>query len=374
LPGGVGRPGPYRRTSGAGTGLTPAVDQLVLRQGARRHPLECRVGGAPHHGAVSRGLAPNPGEEARSRLVQSRVPRTHPQRELVEAVVRALALVVAELRKPLRQATRRRIVAASGRPEAVDVDQPRDALGAHARTQRRHLRAHAQIGADLDLTVANDWAGISVALSSQQLDVAQMGPWGYVLAKQKGDAQAIAMLLIEGRDYDKAIVVARPDLKLARFPEDAKGMSMQMLDVGSTSGWLVPTHFMRTRGIDPKTWFGKYAEGASAAAAQMAAEGGQVDLATGWDTHRNTMLRNGQLKPESNRVVRESDRLPNEPVVVRRGFDPALAARLQAALANIPQDKARALMPWPYSGFVATNHQPYAVLEKMGREVGVLKA
>lgn len=150
-----------------------------------------------------------------------------------------------------------------------------------------------QIGADLDLTVANDWAGISVALASQQLDV------------------------------------------------------------GSTSGWLVPTHFMRGRGIDPKTCFGKYAEGASAAAAQMATAGGQVDLATGWDTHRNTMLRNGQIKPESNRVVWESDRLPNEPVVVRRGFDPALASRLQATLANTPQDQARALMPWPYSGFVA---------------------
>jgi phosphonate transport system substrate-binding protein len=230
-----------------------------------------------------------------------------------------------------------------------------------------------QIGVDIELTVANDWAGISVALASQQIDVAQMGPWGYVLAKQKGDAQAIAMLLIQGRNYYKAIVVARPGLDVPRFPEDAKGLSMQMLDVGSTSGWLVPTHFMRSRGIDPKTHFGKYAEGASAAAAQMATVGGQVDLATGWDTHRNTMLRNGQLKPESNRVVWESEPLPNEPVVVRRGFDPQLAQRLQAALASIPEAKAKEMLPWPYTGFVPTTHEPYAKLETMGREVGVLK-
>lgn len=230
-----------------------------------------------------------------------------------------------------------------------------------------------QIGADLELTVANDWAGISVALASQQIDVAQMGPWGYVLARQKGDAQAIAMLLIQGRNYYKAIVVARPGLELRRFPEDAKGLSMQMLDAGSTSGWLVPTHFMRARGIDPKTHFGKYAEGASAAAAQMATVGGQVDLATGWDTHRNTMIRNGQLKPDANRVVWESDPLPNEPVVVRRGFDPELAARLQSALASIPEPKAKDMLPWPYTGFVATTHEPYTKLETMGREVGVLK-
>ena len=230
-----------------------------------------------------------------------------------------------------------------------------------------------QIGADLELTVANDWAGISVALASQQIDVAQMGPWGYVLAKQKGDAQAVAMLLIQGRNHYRAIVVARPGLEVKRFPEDAKGLSMQMLDVGSTSGWLVPTHFMRARGIDPKTHFGRYAEGASAAAAQMATAGGQVDLATGWDTHRNTMIRNGQLKPDANRVVWESEPLPNEPVVVRRGFDPQLAQRLQAALAAIPEAQAREMLPWPYTGFVPTTHEPYAKLEAMGREVGVLK-
>jgi phosphonate transport system substrate-binding protein len=226
---------------------------------------------------------------------------------------------------------------------------------------------------ELDLTVANDWAGISVALATQQIDVAQMGPWGYVLARLKGDAQAISMLLIQGRNYYKAIVVGRPGLEIKRFPEDAKGMSMQMLDVGSTSGWLVPTHFLRQRGIEPRSFFGRYAEGASAAAAQMATVGGQVDLATGWDTHRNTMIRNGQIKPDSNRIVWESDPLPNEPVVVRRGFDPELARRLQQALSSMPEAKARDMMPWPYTGFVPTSHEPYAVLEKMGREVGVLK-
>lgn len=231
-----------------------------------------------------------------------------------------------------------------------------------------------QIGADLELRVANDWAGISVALATQQIDVAQMGPWGYVLAKKKGEAQAIGMLTIQGRDYYKAIVVARPDLKITRFPEDAKGLSMQMLDVGSTSGWLVPTHFLKSKGIDPKNYFGKYAEGASAAAAQMATVNGQVDLATGWDTHRNTMIRNGQITETSNRVVWESQPLPNEPVVIRSGFDPEMAKRLQAALAGLPADVAQKMLPWPYSGFISTDHAPYAKLESMGTDLGVLKA
>lgn len=230
-----------------------------------------------------------------------------------------------------------------------------------------------KIGFEAKITVANDWAGIATAIGNDHLDLAQMGPWGYVLAKINAGARPISMMQIQGRPFYKAIIVARPDLKLAKFPEDAKGMSMQMLDVGSTSGWLVPTHWLRAKGMEPKTYFGKYAEGASAAAAQMATANGQVDLATGWDTHRNTMIRNGTIKEDANRVVWESDPLPNEPIVVRKGLPDDVAAKLQDAFNNLNATELASL-PWPYSGFKATTHEPYAVLETMGRDLGVIKS
>jgi phosphonate transport system substrate-binding protein len=229
-----------------------------------------------------------------------------------------------------------------------------------------------KVGATLELQVANDWAGIATALANEQIDVAQMGPWGYILAKVRGEARIINTMLVNGIPTYKAIIVARPGLTVAKFPEDARGKSMQMLDVGSTSGWLVPTHFLRSKGIDPKTFFGRYAEGASAAAAQMATVNGQVDLATGWDTHRNTMIRNGTIQPTSNTVVWESDPLPNECVVVSKSFPQARAEAIGAALAGL-SDEEKKLLPWPYTGFVPATHQPYEGLEKMGRDLGAIR-
>ncbi|MCZ8313526.1 phosphate/phosphite/phosphonate ABC transporter substrate-binding protein [Phreatobacter sp.] len=229
-----------------------------------------------------------------------------------------------------------------------------------------------KVGANLELQVANDWAGIATALANEQIDVAQMGPWGYILAKVRGDARIINTMLVNGIPTYKAIIVARPGLTITAFPEDARGKSMQMLDVGSTSGWLVPTHFLRSKGIDPKTFFGRYAEGASAAAAQMATINGQVDLATGWDTHRNTMIRNGTIQPTSNTVVWESDPLPNECVVVSKSFPQARAEAIGAALAGL-SDEEKKLLPWPYTGFVPATHQPYEGLEKMGRDLGAIR-
>lgn len=230
-----------------------------------------------------------------------------------------------------------------------------------------------KVGASLELQVANDWAGIATALANEQIDVAQMGPWGYVLAKINGGARIINTMLVNGKPTYKAIVVARPDLNLAKFPDDTKGLSMQMLDVGSTSGWLVPTHFMKGKGIDPKTHFGKYAEGASAAAAQMATINGQVDLATGWDTHRNILIRNGTIKEDSNKIVWESDPLPNEVVAVRKGLDAELAKKLQAAFAAITGEEIAKQLPYPYTGYIPGTDEPYMVLEKMGYDLGALK-
>ena len=94
--------------------------------------------------------------------------------------------------------------------------------------------------------------------------------------------------------------------------------------------------------------------------------------ATGWDTHRNTMIRNGTIQPTSNTVVWESDPLPNECVVVSKSFPQDRAAALGVALAGLSDDEKK-LLPWPYTGFVPATHQPYEGLEKMGRDLGAIR-
>ena len=134
-----------------------------------------------------------------------------------------------------------------------------------------------------------DWAGIATALANGQADVAWMGPWGYVLANKEGDAQAIATVKYDGKPFYHAIIVGRPDLKIGIWPDDAKGLSISFADRGSTSGWLVPTYWFKTKGIDPKSFF-KYREGASHPANETAVANGQVDLATDYDRNLNSMI------------------------------------------------------------------------------------
>lgn len=234
----------------------------------------------------------------------------------------------------------------------------------------RHLADAA--GRPYELTVTTDWAGIATALATGTVDVAWMGPWGYVLAHHAGGAEAIATVKYQGKPTYHAVIIGRPDLTIANWPQDAKGLSISFADAGSTSGWLIPTHDLLARGIDPKSFF-KYREGASHAANVTAVATGQVDLATDFDRNLRAMMERGTIKEGDVKVVWTSDPLPNDALAVRTGLDPALVATLRAAAVAITEEQAATLMPKNYTGWVASDHSGYASIVAAGKAVGRLK-
>ncbi len=229
-----------------------------------------------------------------------------------------------------------------------------------------------KLGVEYDLVVTNDWAGIATALANGQADVAWMGPWGYVLANNEGGAQAVAAVKYDGKPVYHAIIVAKPGLAITNFPSDAKGMSISFADVGSTSGWLIPTYWFKTQNIDIKTFF-KYRDGASHPANEMAVASGQVDLATDYDRNLSSMIERGLINREAVKVVWTSEPLPNDPIVVRKDLDPSIVKNLREALLAITEEQAKSIMPPHYTGWVPATHATYKLIEDAGTAVGKLK-
>ncbi|MBL6079545.1 phosphate/phosphite/phosphonate ABC transporter substrate-binding protein [Belnapia sp. T18] len=225
------------------------------------------------------------------------------------------------------------------------------------------------VGRPLDLTVTTDWAGIAVALANEQVDVAWMGPWGYILAKDRAKAEALAVVQYQGKPTYQAIIIARPDLAIARFPEDAKGMSISFADAGSTSGWLIPHYWFRTQGIDPRSYF-RYRDGASHPANDLAVATGQVDLATDYDRNLAAMIAAGRLREDQVKIVWRSEPLPNDALAVRDRLDPGLKSALREAALGIDAASASRIMPANYTGWVPAQPDSYAMIEAAGRAVG----
>ncbi|MDN4053106.1 phosphate/phosphite/phosphonate ABC transporter substrate-binding protein [Massilia sp. YIM B02763] len=230
-----------------------------------------------------------------------------------------------------------------------------------------------ELNADFELFATTDWAGMAVAMGSGQLDLAWMGPWGYIIANNSTGCVALATVKYDEKPFYHAIVIGKPDLKVAKFPDDTRGLTMSFADVGSTSGWLVPTWYAKeVWKIDPKA-FWKYGEGATHAANEMAVQAGQADMATDFDRNRNAMIESGKVKPNANKILWTSAPLPNDAIAVPKGTPQAFIDQVQKILASITVEQARTLLPPHYTGFVKADHAAYESIEKAGIAVGKIK-
>ena len=230
-----------------------------------------------------------------------------------------------------------------------------------------------ELGVDFDLATTTDWAGMAVAMGSGQLDVAWMGPWGYIIANAATNCQAVATVKYDDKPVYYGIIIARPDLVVSKFPDDTKGKSISFADVGSTSGWLVPTFYAKeVWKIDPKTYW-QYREGATHPANEIAVSSGQVDMATDFDRNRNAMIASGKVKEDANKIIWTSAPLPNDAIVLPSTAPKELGAQVQKILTAITVDQAKTLLPPRYTGFVAADHAAYDTIEKAGIAVGKIK-
>jgi phosphonate transport system substrate-binding protein len=230
-----------------------------------------------------------------------------------------------------------------------------------------------ELGVDFDLVATTDWAGMAVAMGSGQLDLAWMGPWGYIIANNASGCQVVATVKYDEKPTYLGIIIARPDLKVSKFPDDTKGMTVSFADVGSTSGWLVPSYYAKeVWKLDPKTYW-KYTEGATHAANEISVSSGQVDMATDFDRNRNAMIASGRVKANSNKIIWTSDPLPNDAIALPANAPKEMAAQVQKILTTITVEQAKTLLPTRYTGFVPADHSAYAMIEKAGIAVGKLK-
>jgi phosphonate transport system substrate-binding protein len=139
-----------------------------------------------------------------------------------------------------------------------------------------------KLGRDYELVVTTDCAGIAFALANKPADIAWMGPWDYVLADNERGAQAIATAKYNGKPSYHAIIVSRPDVKIAKWPETLRVARRCRLDL---------------RLVDPDS---------------QSVINGQVDLASDYDGNMDGFIKRGTFKADQVQIVWTSDPLPNE--------------------------------------------------------------
>ncbi|MDX9998110.1 MAG: phosphate/phosphite/phosphonate ABC transporter substrate-binding protein [Phenylobacterium sp.] len=212
-------------------------------------------------------------------------------------------------------------------------------------------RLEAATGLPVKLYESSDYNGAIQALSSGQVDMANIAGGGYAnVDAQIGDKVAPILTV---RDAEGAVGYYSAVLVKADSPyrtmRDLKGKALGYVDFNSTSGYLFPRAKLREQGFDPDTYFGKSTFAGGHTQAVMALENGQFDATIinvgggtpehGFTTGAHyTMARRGVVNVDDFRIIWTAGPIPNSAIVTRTDRPQAFIDTVRGAMAALPYD------------------------------------
>lgn len=233
-------------------------------------------------------------------------------------------------------------------------------------------------GLPVKLYESADYNGLIQALSSGQVDVAQMAGGAYAnVDAQVGKlvSPILSLRQAEGEMGSYSTLVVRADSPV-RSLQDMKGRTLGYVDFNSTSSYVFPRAKMREQGIEPDTFFGKTSFAGAHTQAVMALSNGQFEgtilNASGGSPETgftrgplHTLARRGLVDLEDFRVVWTAGPIPGEAFVVRTDRPQPMIDLIRGAVAALPYDEPEL---WPELGqldgatFSAVTRDHYKVI------------
>ena len=230
------------------------------------------------------------------------------------------------------------------------------------------------VGMPVRVTVASDYAAVIEALRNRSADLAFVHPGGYVLASREAKARIVAKNLWHGKSSFTARIYVRRDSGITTV-EGLRGTSIAFVDPASSSGYIYPMVLLIKRGLvinrDPKTFFKEVVFSGAHDASMRALLNGHVDAIASFDMAREQYLKD-PAERERLVFVAETEPIPEAGIAARDGLDPAVVAKVRAALLQIRGPAHAALLKRLYDidGFEAAEDHEYdpvrAAIELLG--------
>jgi phosphonate transport system substrate-binding protein len=197
-----------------------------------------------------------------------------------------------------------------------------------------------ETGKEVRLRTGTDYTAIIQGLHDGKIDVAALGPFSYVLAKQQGAPITVAAARVSekggGPGYQSYGITwaGSPVKTLADF----RGKKICFVDRRSTAGYLYPSASLLAIGIEPEKdtipiFAGRHDALVLAVANRQCDAGFALDRVVD-----RQLIEQGQLQPGQITTVWKSETIPGPPIVIANHLSPKLRQQLTTAL----QSKANA--------------------------------
>jgi phosphonate transport system substrate-binding protein len=210
----------------------------------------------------------------------------------------------------------------------------------------------AKLGVPVKLYPAADYAGVMQGMAAGQLEAAEFGASGF--AGTWLDCKCVEPIVVpqeaDGSTYYYSVMVTRKDSGITSIAQ-MKGHSLAWADPNSTSGYLIPSATLKTKGIDladgayfSHTGFAGGHEQGVVAVLNKQYDGcvtwtsGQGDIAEGYSRgNLRSMVDRHMLNMSDVNIIWQSGKIPNGPWAVRTALPADLKKTFADFLLDLPK-------------------------------------
>lgn len=231
-----------------------------------------------------------------------------------------------------------------------------------------------RLGMQVEFTPVTDYAATVEALAGKKLDMVWYGGFTFVQAKIRTGGTAIPLVQREEDEKFRSVFITRADSPIKSIA-DLKGRNFTFGSVSSTSGHLMPRHFLLQQGIDPDRDMRIAFSGAHDATVFQVL-GGKVDAGALNISVWNKLVEEKKIDPVALRVFYTTPPYFDYNWTVRGDLDAQLVAKIRDAFLALdparPED-AEILKLQRASRFVPTRPENYKGIEDAARSAGLLR-
>ena len=189
-----------------------------------------------------------------------------------------------------------------------------------------------EIGRQIELVTVSDYTATIEALKYGHADIGRLSVAGYVTAIDEGVAIEVFVTAVKeetGLPGYTAVLIAAAGTDTT----DMSSLTFAFVDVGSTSGYVVPSIYLEENSITPR----ESMLAGSHQAVILAVRNGSVDIGATCTHRLEEAIKQGIIDRDEIVVVWQSEIIPNVPIVFQSSMDQELKDKLRNAFLNMPQ-------------------------------------
>lgn len=231
--------------------------------------------------------------------------------------------------------------------------------------------------------IPSNYVAVVEAFGSNRADVAVMNSFGYLMANAKYGAEAKLKALRHGKDYYAGAIYVSEKSGIKSI-KDLAGKKFAFTDSSSTSGYLYPLKIFKDEKVKlGNTMFAIKHDNVITMIYQGQVDAGAAFYSDGFDGKikdaRERVMTQFPDVEKKVKVLKITDKIPNDPFVFRKGMDPAAVNKIIVALKKyLATEEGKTVFKNIYAidGVVPATNKDYdslrAVIKAVGVDVGTL--